>query len=257
MSQYVDEGEETQSVPTFDINDPESLAQLQEIVPDIDPDDIPKQTRPAPPPDGVHWVKVRLRGDKSEPVYYKNLRVDPDTGKLTCDSVIAILTVRVVDGQTGAELGFLKDWYASTTTPKVSPGQPPKGAALTAICKMAGKPIRLGASLPEIKAHVERVFAEAGEEGILVLVKTQWLKSVPKAKDENGLVTYVYKDVGGKQVKDYEPEIKGMKKILELAAKQGIPEDMAHLWYDPVTGDERTVQAQVQSIEDPAKYQIS
>ena len=252
MSQYVDEVEEPQ-IPEFDLNDPTSLAELQEIVPDIDPDDIPKQSRPAPPPDGVHWVKVRLRGDKAEPVYYKNLRRDPDTGKIICDSVVAILTVRVVDGQTGAEGGFLKDWYASTTTPKVAPGQPPKGAALTAICKMAGKPIRLGASLPEIKAHVERVFAEAGEEGILVLVKTQWVKSVPKAQDVGGIVTYVFKPDGKKE---YD-EVKGMKKILELAAKQGIPEDMAHLWSDPVTGDERTVTSQVQQIEDPAKYQIS
>lgn len=251
MSQYVDEVEEPQM--DFDLNDPTSLAQLQEIVPDIDPDDIPKQTRPAPIPDGVHWVKARLRGDKDEPVYYKNLRRDPDTGKITCDSVVAILTVRAVDSQTGQEGGFLKDWYASTTTPKVAPGAPPKGAALTAICKMAGKPIRLGASLPEIKAHVERVFAEAGDEGILVLVKTQWVKSVPKTTEVNGLLTYAFKADGKK---DYE-ETKGMKKILEAAARAGIPEDMAHLWADPVTGEERTVTSQVQSIEDPAKYQIS
>lgn len=253
MSQYVDEVEDGNQPEYFDINDPSSLAQLQEIVPDIDPDDIPKQTRPAPPPDGVHWVKVRLRGDKDEPVYYKNLRRDPDTGKITCDSIVAVLTVRIVDSQTGTELGFLKDWYASTTTPKVAPGSPPKGAALTAVCKMAGKPIRLGASLPEIKAHVERVFAEAGEEGILVLVKTQWVKSVPKTVDVGGLPAYAFTPDGKKEY----VETKGMKKILEQATRLGIPEEMAHLWSDPVTGEERTVNSQVQSIEDPAKYQIS
>lgn len=253
MSQYTDEVEDGNQPEIFDINDPSSLAQLQEIVPDIDPDSVQTQSRPAPIADGVHWVKVRLRGDKDEPVYFKNIRRDPDTGKIICDSVVAVLTVRAVDGQTGQEGGFLKDWYASTTTPKVAPGAPPKGAALTAICKMAGKPIRLGASLPEIKAHVERVFAEAGDEGILVLVKTQWVKSVPKAAESGGILTYVFKPDGKKE---YE-ETKGMKKILEAAARLGIPEDMAHLWSDPVTGEERTVNAQVQSIEDPAKYQIS
>lgn len=252
MSQYVDD--EVEAPQEFDLNDPTFLAQLGEIIPDIDPDDIPRQSRPAPIPDGVHWVKVRLRGDKKEPVYFKNLRRDQDTGRPIADSVVAILTPRAINAETGQELGFLKDWYASSATPKVAPGQPPKGSALTAICKMAGKPIKRGASITEIKAHVEQVFAEAGEDGILVLVKTQWVRSVPKAQDVGGKPEYLFKE--GTSLKDYD-EVKGMKKILELAAKQGITEDLAHLWYDPVTGEERAVQAQIQSIEDPARYQIS
>lgn len=252
MSQFADDDVEGMDhFNTFDINDPAFLAGLGEIVPDIDPDNIPQQSRPAPVADGVHWVKVRLRGDKQEPVYFKNPRIDPNTGKPTADSVVAILVARVLNQETGQEMGFLKDWYASTTTPKVAPGSPPKGSALTAICKMANKPIQRGWDLVRIKAHVEQVFAEAGEEGIMVLVKTQWVKSVPKAQEINGVVTYVYKP--GTDYKEYD-EVKGMKKILELAARKGIPEDLAHIWLDPVTGDERTVTAQVQGIEDPAKY---
>ncbi len=253
MSQFVDDEVEAPEME-FDINNPEFLAQLGEIVPDIDPDDIPRQSRPAPIQDGVHWVRVRLRGDKKEPVYFKNPRRDQDTGKYIADSVVAILTPRVVNAETGQEMGFLKDWYVSSATPKVPPGSPPKGSAITAICKMAGKPVRRGASIAEIKAHVEQVFAEAGEEGILVLVKTQWVKSVPKAQDINGATMYVFKE--GTSFKEYD-EVKGEKKIKELAAKQGISEDQAHIWYDPVSGEERTVQSQVQSIEDPARYQIA
>lgn len=256
MSQYDDSDVEQQNPTTFDINDPKFIAQMNETVPDIDPDNIPRQSRPAPVSDGVYWLRVRLRGDKKDPVYYKNLRMDPETGKPTADSVVAILTPRVFDPETGKESGFLKDWYASSATPQVPAGAPPKGATLTAICKMAGKPIRRGAGNAEIKAHVEQVFAEAGEDGILVLARTQWVKSVPKAQDVDGLVTYVFKTVGDKQFKEYD-EIKGEKRIKESAAKQGITEDLAHLWYDPVTGEERTVQAQVQTIEDPARYNFS
>lgn len=256
MSQFADDDVEGTEQPTFDLNDPTFLASLNEIVPPIDPDSIHTQSRPAPVSDGVYWLKVRLRGDKQDPVYFKNLRKDPDTGKPTADSVVAILTPRVFDPESGKESGFLKDWYASSATPQVAPGAPPKGSSLTAICKMAGKPVKRGASLPEIKAHVEQIFAEAGEEGIVVLAKTQWVKSVPKAREENGVVTYVWKQVGDKQFKEYD-EVKGEKRIKEQAAKQGVPEDVAHLWYDPVTGDERTVQVQVQQIEDPARYNFT
>jgi hypothetical protein len=253
MSQFADDDDvETTNQFTFDINDPEFIAKMNENPPDIDPDDIPKQSRPAPVSDGIYWLKVRLRGDKKDPVYYKNLRIDPETGNPIADSVVAILTPRVFDPETGKEGGFLKDWYASSTTPQVQPGAPPKGSALTAICKLAGKPIRRGAGHAEIKAHVEQLFAEAGDEGILVLAKTQWVKSVPKAQEINGVVTYVFKD--GR--KEYD-EVRGEKKIREIAAKQGIPTDLAHLWYDPVTNEERTVQAQVQGIEDPARYNLS
>lgn len=256
MQQFADDEVEGTEGVVFDLNDPTFLAGLGEIVPPIDPDQIQSQSRPAPISDGVYWLKVRLRGDKQDPVYYKNLRRDPETGKPIADSVVAILVPRVYDPETGKESGFLKDWYVSTTTPKVAPGAPPKGSSITAICKMAGKPIRRGASLPEIKAHVEQVFAEVGEDGIVILAKTQWVKSVPKAQEINGLVTYVFKNVGGKEVKEYD-EVKGEKRIKELAAKQGIPEDLAHLYYDPVSNEERTVQAQVQGIEDPARYSFT
>lgn len=258
MSQFADDEVEGTEPATFDLNDPTFIASLNEIVPDIDPDDIPKQSRPAPVSDGVYWLRVRLSDQASViqkhggPVYYKNLRKDPETGKPIADSVVAVLMPRVFDPETGKESGFLKDWYASSATPQVAPGAPPKGSALTAICKMAGKPVRRGAGMEEIKTHVEQVFAEAGEEGITVLAKTQWVKSVPKAQEINGVVTYVFKD----NRKEYD-EVKGEKRIKELAAKRGIPEDLAHLWYDPVTNEERTVQSQVQGIEDPARYNFS
>lgn len=262
MSQFSEEIEENSQPSVIDLTDPAFL----EFIPSIDPDDIPRQLRPAPPPDGIYWVKVRLNGSRPDPVYFKDLKKDPDTGKFIDGKVIASLTVRIVDQETGFEGAFLKDWYASTTTPKVAPGAPPKGSAITAICKMAGKPVHRGASLVEIKDHVEKVFAEAGDDGIMVLVKTQWVRSVPKAREmvdlngnPTGVMTYVYKtgtENGPRPIKEYD-EIKGMKRIIELAARQGISEDQAHIWVDPVSGDERTISAQVQSIEDPSRYEIS
>ena len=251
MSQFDETEVEDTQHQEFDLNNAEFLAQLKEIVPDIDPDEIPRNSRPAPVPDGVYWVRLRLRGDKKEPVYFKNPRIDPDTGKAVADSVVAILTPRVLNHETGQEMGFLKDWYASSATPKVPPGAPPRGSAITAICKMAGKPIRRGADIVEIMEHVQQVFAEAGEGGVDVLVKTQWVKSVPKVQDIGGQLEYVFKANGQK---DYE-ETRGEQKIKDLMAKAGVPEDMAHIWIEPKTGEERTVQAQVQQMEDPAKYE--
>lgn len=246
----VEETQEQLEVIEFDLSDP-SLATYS---PDIDVEDIPKQRRPAPPPDGYHFVKARLGNREGGPVYIKGSK-GPD-GKIVDGRVVAFVDCRIYNRETGEEGAFLNTWYPTSSVMK---GQ--KGSQLTAICYLAGKPVKSGASLIAIKNHVEQVFAEAGEDGIILFVKTRWVKSLPKVEEmvdsagnPTGLYAYVYKE--GTEFKEYEPKIYGESKIKKLMALQGVDESLAHLWMDPVTGDEKSVGAEVASLEDPTKFEF-
>lgn len=254
----------------FDVNAPEGL---NDFVPDIDPDARPEQIRQAPPQDGVHWAVARPNTKREGgPVYYKDIVRNAD-GRVVDGKVIAALSVRVLN-EDGTEGAFLKDLYASTT-----PMGPRKGSSLTWVLGQAKTTHRLASrsGLETIKNHAEAVLAETAEEGIRLLVKTRWVKSVPQAKEENGLVTYVFDEKG---MKVYS-EVKGEDKIKALAVQQAEQEvlfwvaeedesaedfefrkqehistapDRAHLWWDPVTSEERSAQAEIQSLEDPRLY---
>lgn len=222
----------------WDLSDPD----LNSISPDIDPTEVPKQLRPAPPPDGYHFVKARLGNREGGAVYIKGTR--GTDGRLIDGKVIAMVECRIYNQETGEEGAFLKSWWPTSQVMRGS-----KGSQITAICHLAGKPIKAGASLLEIKNHVDRIFAEAGEDGILLLVRTRWVKSVPKTQDLGGIITYVFKQ--GTEIKEYE-EIKGESKIKALMERQGVSNDLAHLFKEPVTGEDRSVQAEVASLEDPS-----
>lgn len=246
--------EEQPTVQEWDINDP-SLAGVNF---EGDTEEVPVQLRPAPPPDGHYWAKFRLGNKKDgSPVYIKGIK--GPGGQITEAKVVAILEGKIYDPETGQEGAFLKTWWPTTQIFKGS-----KGSQITAICFLAGKPVKSskpgGPTLSEIKAHFEQLFAEAGEEGVLLFVKIRWIKSVPKFTEildsegnPTGLYGYAYKP-GSTTDKEYEPEIKGEAKIKKLMALQGVPEERAHLWTDIVTGEERAVQAEVWSLEDPSKF---
>lgn len=241
MSEYDNEVED------FDINDP-SFADLEGYVPDIDTTDVPKQSRPAPPSDGYHWVRARLANRDGGPVYIKGTRTTD--GRVVDGKVIAAIDCHILNKETGNEGSFLKTLYASTMVFK---GQ--RGSQLTAICYLAGRPVKAGSSLVAIKNHVEQIFAEAGDEGIELLVKTRWIKSVPQVselKNPDGSGTEIFQyvlDGAGNKIYD---EMKGEKRIKAAMLKLGVPEEQAHLYRDPVADEERSVQAEVQAIEDPS-----
>lgn len=234
--EYTGQGESFDNVE-FDLSDPS----LSEYSPEIDTENVPRQLRPAPPPDGIHPVRARLGNREGGPVYIKGSKVN---GRIVDGKVVAFIDCRILNRQTGDEGAFLKTWYPTSQVFKGA-----TGSQLTAICYLAGDPVKAGASLIDIKNHVERVFAEAGELGVELWVKTRWVKSVPKV-DENGI--YVYKE--GTEFKEYD-EVKGEAKIKKLAALQGVPDERAHLFQEPVTGEERSVSAEVQSLEDPSLFE--
>lgn len=245
--EFEGQGENFENVE-FDINDP-ALATWS---PNVDPEEIPKQLRPAPPPDGIHWAKLRLNPNREGgAVYIKGSKVN---GRIVDGKVIVAIDARVYNRETGEEGAFLKNWYATTQVFKGA-----KGSQVTAICYLAGYPVKAGASLLDIKNHVEKVFAEAGEGGVLLPVKTRWDMSVPKTQpaldsegQPTGLLTYVYKE--GTDIKEYDT-VKGEAKIKKLAALRGIPEERAHLFQEPVTGEERSAQAEIQNVEDPSLFE--
>lgn len=249
----------------FDINDPG----LDGYVPDIDPNAPPEQLRPAPVDDGAHWLVARPNTKrKGGPVYYKDI-VKNAAGEIVDGKVIASLSLRVLNDD-GSEGGFLKDYYASST-----PQGPKKGASLTYILAQAKNPIHGGSSLRRIKEHTEMVLAENAEKGIKILAKTRWVRSVPQLNeagdgyllDANGFKVYT--------------EVKGQDKIIALEVEKSKQEvaffeagedesaedfefrkqqhidtapSRAHIWYDPVSGDERSCSAEIQSLENPALY---
>lgn len=254
---------------TFDINNPEGL---ENFIPDIDPNAQPELIRSAPPDDGVHWAIVR--GDTKRQggsVYYKDIIKNAD-GAVVDGKVLASLTARVLNAE-GVEGGFLKNYYASTT-----PQGPKKGTSLSYILSQGKRPLKDRLSLPAIKAHTEQVLAETAEAGIRILVKTRWVLSKPQMHEVEGLGWQYTLDAN--QQKIYT-EVKGQDKIIALAVAAAEQETLywtadeeesaedfedrkqqhiltaparAHIWTDLVANEERSCQAEIQSLEDPRKY---
>lgn len=229
----------------FDLNDPA----LMSDAPDFgDPEGSAEQIAAPPPSDGVHEVALFLRESEDKPGVY--VKGTPGDAKL-----VAAVSPRFVreDGTLGA---YLKDFYPTTM---VFQGQ--TASQIAFLCRLAGEPLQRGMSYEDIKAHIYKLFAEAGEEGIRVKAKTQWIKSTQRV-DENGIpVTDTF---SGKAVYD---EVKGEGRIKAAAAQaaksealeQGfdmdealgaaaLAEARAHIYIDPVSGDERTVRAEIRSL---------
>lgn len=266
MAQY-DEDNDTNE--QFDVNDPA----LGAHVPEINTESVPQMST-APPPDGPSWVIVRLREDAPKgPCYSKGER--DRAGNLTKAYLVGHLTVRIWDEDKQKETSYLNDWWPTTL---VMQGQ--TGSQLTSICYLAGKPVQYGSSLGKIQAHFLRLFEEAGEAGVKLLVRTRWAARVPKV-DENGMPIYLEGkfDKNGNPIRDTH-EFKGEKKIKKMAAIQAKSDvlnfvqfeeetveefearkqewidssgERAHLFIDPVSGEEINCRSEVAEILDHTK----
>lgn len=251
--------DQSSEVLEWDLNDPA----LASYAPDINTEEVPESLKMAPVADGLHYVKARLANRSTGPsVYVKGKKA---AGQPVDLKVVAAVDCRVLNKETGQELGFLKTWYPTSQVFKGS-----TGSQLTAIYFLTtGKPIpasdpKIGVTVADIRNAVEKIFVEAGEEGLTFLVQTRWNKSTPKVQEmlnddgsSTGVFTYVYKEGTehlDKPIKEYD-EIKGQKKIIAIAALQGIPADRAHIFTDPITGEERTVQVEVVTLKDHSKYE--
>jgi hypothetical protein len=243
MSEYTSDTFENAE---FDLSDPA----LASYTMNIDMEDLAKPARPAPVSDGIHLVRFRL-GNRKEgpPIYVKGSKSE---GRVVEGSlkVVAVLEGRVLDRETGEERSFLQTWYPTTQVFKGA-----TGSHLTAFYYLAtGKPIKSSnpnqaPSPADVLSAIETLFAEAGEEGVVLWAKTRWLQRIPKV-DENGMP--VYKP--GSEYPDTD-DIRGEAKIKKLAALRGIPESRAHLFIDPVSGDERSAYAEVVNLEDSSKFE--
>lgn len=251
-------------VEDVDLND---LA-LDGYAPDVDPNAPPEMLRPAPIDDGLHYLTVRGNTRrKGGYVYYKDI-VKNKKGEIVDGKIILALSVRVLN-EDGTEGPFVKDYYASST-----PQGAKKGSSLTYILAQARSPITAGSSLRRIKEHAEMVLAENAEKGIRILAETRWVRSVPQTNEDGGYLL----DGNGNKVYS---EVKGQEKIVALEiekAKQEVAffeagedetaEDFeyrkqqhvdtapsrAHIWYDPISGDERSCAAEIVSLKDPSLY---
>lgn len=232
---------EGQAPAEFDLNDPTLTLDLPE---DFDPEGELKDSRPMPPPDGPNPVVLKLDEDyDGKPAVYFSTK----NGK---NKIVARFRAQVVkdDGEPGQ---FLKDYYATTM---VFQGQ--TTSALAALCHLAGRPLR-AVSPKEVIQHVYETFRPLGETGGLrVTAKTKWVKSTPALDPDTGAA-----------IPGQYDEVKGQKRITDsavqlaqhLALVAGLDEDAVakkvaeamaapHVYIDPVSGEERTVRAEVDRI---------
>lgn len=251
----------------FDINNP---TVGEDTAPDYDPTAPPKSIRPAPKPDGYHKIRVWLDNSKEEPVYIKEIK--DSSGQTIAKKVLAAVVARFDEGDDKLG-GFLKNFYPSAT-----PVKPGGGAQLPFICHMAGNTMKAGLKPEKIKEHVVETFAQAGEAGIKLLARTRWVMSFPKT-DEQGMPVYK----AGSEYKEYV-EIKGMERIQKGALARANQEtiewqigddesqedfaarkqaylqdaiDTAHIFADPLTGDERVVQPEIWELVNPKEYGVT
>jgi hypothetical protein len=249
----------------LEINDPSLLLAAPD---DFVQDAVVEFIKLPPPSDGVHQVVLKLSERKEVPVYVKGDR-DPSSGALYNKRVVASIAARVLS-ENGAEGAFLKDFYPTSA---VNKGQ--KTSNLASLCFLNGTPLPTGPTIEAQIEHVKRIFAEAGENGIVLWAKTRWIKAVPKI-DDNGMP--VYQD--GTEWKEYT-EIRSEKAVrrhallsaqLEVASWQaetgesqedfdnkkreyvqywGV--DYPHMFEDPLDGQIRYVQCEIQELVRPPK----
>jgi hypothetical protein len=270
MEEYID-------VSNFDLTDEATLAALEEYVPDINMDAAPEAPQaPAPPPDGVYQIKVRPNRKRPDgPVYYKDLKKDPRSGKIVDGKVIAALVARTFDPNANKEGVFLKDYYASS----VAFG-PDRGSSITFICKQAGSKIDDRAPIAKIKDTIEEVLALNEEDGVALWARLRWIKSAPRVVEiAEGVYTYEFDERGNKIYN----EVKGEAKIKALAVEEAKREVLvwfeyddesvedfeerkrnwvdtapsrAHLFWDPVAEKELRVNAEIAELLDPEKLPL-
>ncbi len=217
------------SESAFDINDPNLTIEVPE---DYNPEAELKNSKPMPPKDGRHKVRVRLIETKEQPVYFK----PGSDGKP--GSVLAACKVQIVkeDGTLGA---FLKDWYPSTRPRK---GQ--KTTDLAYLCAKLGHPLPATMRHPDqIIEHVTKAFDSAGENGVDVFVTTQWVKSVLQNGvyvETKGQTAITQAAIAHARQFAYEEGLD--EKTTEETVQYAI--DNPHIYWD-TEGNERACRAQV------------
>lgn len=238
-------GTEYATEAEFDLNNPA----LMSDAPDFgDPEGSAEQIAAPPPSDGVHPVALFLRESENKPGVY--VKGTPGDAKL-----VAAISPRFVreDGTLGA---YLKDFYPTTM---VFQGQ--TASQIAFLARLAGKPLQRGMTYEDIKAHIYKLFEEVGEEGIRVSAKTQWIKTTQRVDGEGNPV---FDQFSNKEIYD---DVKGERRIKAAAAAAAksevlanggdlddavaaaeLAEARAHIYTDPVSGDERTVRAEIRSL---------
>lgn len=227
----------------FDLNDPNLVLDLPE---DYDPEGELVGGIPQPPADGVNKVALVLAEDTE----------NKEAVRFSKGKIVATFRVRAVkeDGELGA---YLKDYYP---TSQVFNGQ--KTSALANLCKLAGDPVR--ATHPkDYIAHIRGLFSP--EKPFVCSAKTQWVKSVPEVVvGEDGSLSQAIDLATG--FKSYV-ETKGQAKIAAQAIhaaqykaqEEGLDQEGTdalvlyaqqhpHVYLDPLSGEERSVRAEVRFI---------
>lgn len=248
----------------FDINNPS----VGDYVPDYNSDEAPELVLPAPPPEGYHYVILSLNTAKSEPIYIKSLY--NDNGDKIGEKVLANLTVRYLNPETGEPGQYLNRYYPSSV-----PIGPKKGAQLPYLCFLAGKKMPTGLKTSLIKAHVEQVFEEADNNQLVVLVKTRWIMSIPMVDKETGIPVYQGEYIKNQDIKG-EAIIKA--RALEAAKlevetfvirEEETPDEFAarkmkfiedspltaHIFLDPVAGVKKSASSEIIELADPKDFQ--
>lgn len=234
----------------YGIND---LDQLDNTPMEYDGEALPTAPTFGPPPDGNYHLVLR-----------PNPKGDDDFIQIRTSSrgqfVMARVKIRIFDEDRQRETAFLGTGVLNSIKWDNQPTND-----LAALCKIAGQPMPNGLTALEFAQHLDKVLTDNAEEGIHFTGRAVWEMSF-QTVDENGMP--VYKDDGRA---DYTT-IRGERKIKALvseraqaeAAQKGLTGpaqerfitdalESAHLYTDPVSGNEREVRLVLTQIIGPVK----
>ena len=227
----------------FDMNDPTLELEMPD---DYNPEAELGGGIPQPPADGPHKLAFWLAEDTEQ-----KMAVRQSKGK-----IVATFKVRVVkdNGDFGQ---YLNEYYPTT---QVFDGQ--RTSALTNMCRLAGK-VNYANPNSQPDEYIKNVRATFSTDvPTIFTAQTQWVKSVPDLNPETG--EHKVDSISGYKM---YTKTKGMVKIKaaavaavqQQAATEGWDSDSLekgleyatrnpHLYTDPLTGDEKSVRAEVRYV---------
>jgi hypothetical protein len=263
---------ESVDLDEFDINDPD-LKGLNTGV--TDPTTAPSMPKFRPVDEGYYFLKVRPDTKKTGGyVYFKDVARHKVTKKIVQATIVVSLIARIYDRDKDKEGSYLgKNLYLSSKKVGTS------SSLAHALYQITGE--IPPTDFVELYRLTQQIFAENEVDGVTMFGKVRWVRSEAATTEMNGLVTYKFNAEGRKE---YKKAITGQERITKLAvmeAKQEVdhwtikegetPEafqtrkeeyvasapDRAHIFIDPVSNEELSVQLEVEKLEDPEKFGIT
>lgn len=232
---------------------PEMAAELQPL--DYDPNAELQGPKLGPLPDGNYVLSLRLREPR-----------EGETNPMVKQGAKGLFTYASIEVRQYRPDNEEKPFgpYLNNYMPNSIKWDNQPTSDLVAFCKAVGHPAPAGLNPLTLAQHVESIFRSASDEtGLLVNATTRWEMTYPEV-DENGM--QVLKPNGKASYITIRGEQEIKKAVSEQAASEAATQGMdpaqaqayiaqavenAHIYTDPLTGEERQVRPAIRRIIGP------